>query len=417
MATPRASRATVASIVVVEFFALGSLAVPLMLGLAMAVNRIETTWEPEAALSLIAALGAASALVANPVFGAWCDRRRHRGAGRAGFMLGGVVAGVAAVALLLAADSIPELTAVWMLAQASFNATFAALYGMIADLVHETDRGRVSGLFGAAAVGSVVVGMGLVAVLPKVLPAVLLPMPILALPITLLAYRHLRRLPRSPAAEAKLSWWQQVGALRGNRQYWLVWWQRVLVQATYGVVTGYGLYFLIRRVGLAEESAATWVSVTAALSAAASSAAAILFGRWAGRRGSYGPFIVASLMLIGVALGLKAVGTTATAYAAATVLVGIGIGCYYAVDLALVLRTVPASRAGLFLGFFNIARTLPQSLVPAVAPLLLMLGDGDLVGDGSQNYFAFYAFGFLLLLLSAAPLRRMAVLRRSEELR
>lgn len=413
---PLAQR-TVTAIAAVEVVALGSLAVPLMLGLAMKVNRIETTWRVESALSLVTAFGALAALVANPILGAWCDRRRHRGSGRADFVLGGVLTGVGAVALLLVADNLLTLTLVWMLAQFCFNACFAALYGYIADLVPEHDRARVAGVFGAAAVASVVFGMGLIAVLPKTMPVVLLTMPALAIPVTLVAFAHLRGLPRpsQPSARTSENWAARLGSLRGQAQYWRVWWQRLGVQLTYGVVSAYGLFFLIRRVQLDEEQAATWVSAISAVSAVVSAVMAVLLGRWASKRGSYGPFILTSMLLIGVALVLKAVGTTTAAYAVATLLVSVGIGSYYAVDLALVLRTVPATRAGFFLGFFNIARTLPQSLVPALAPWVLLIGDGDVIGAGKQNYFALYVVGLVVLALALLPLRGMSVLRRTSE--
>lgn len=408
---------TLVAIVATELVSLGSLTVPLMLGLALAVRRVDTGLEPEAALSIVAALGAVAALVANPVFGAWCDRTRHRGAGRAAFLLGGTVAGVAAIALLLVADSVLELTLVWMLAQASFNATFAALYGLMADLVPEEDRARVSGWFGAAAVGSVVVGMGLVAVLPKELPVVLLTMPTLAVPVVAWSFGHLSRLPRppSPTAPVASGWRERVTGMRGMPQYWLVWVQRLLVQTAYGVVTIYGLFYLMRRADLAESEAATWVSIVSAAAAGLSALASVVFGSLAGQRGSYGRFIALSVGLIGVALVVKGLGQSATAYTLAAVLVGVGIGCYYAVDLALVLRTVPAARAGLFLGFFNVARTLPQSLVPAVAPALLALGSGDLVGDSDQNYAALYAAGLVVVAMSLVPLRWMTSLRREHQ--
>lgn len=409
------SNRTVGAIVAVEVVALGSLAVPLLLGLAMKVNRIDTTWSPESALSLVTACGALSALVANPVLGSWCDGRRHRGSGRADFVLGGVLTGASAVALLVLADSLLTLTLVWMLAHLCFNACFVALYGYIADLVPERERARVAGVFGAAAVASVVCGMGLVAVLPKTMPVVLLTMPVLAIPVAILSFLHLRRLPLPTESSERTyeSWSARVASLRGQSQYWRVWWQRMGVQLTYGVVSAYGLFFLIRRAQLDEEQAATWVSVVSATAAVLSAIVAVVVGRWASKRGSYGPFILSSMLLIGGALVLKAVGTSVAAYAVATLLVSVAIGSYYAIDLALVLRTVPASRAGFFLGFFNIARTLPQSLIPALAPWVLLIGDGDPIGGSKQNYLALYLVGLVLLVVSLVPLRGMTVLRRT----
>lgn len=418
----RLPNATLVAIVATELVALGSLTVPLMLGLAMAVNRIDTRLDPEGALAVVTASGAVAALVANPVFGYWCDRVRNRSGGRAAFLLGGVLAGCAAVALLLAADTLLMLTAAWMLAQASFNATFAALYGLIADLVPEPDRARVSGWFGGAAVGSVVVGMGLVAVLPKELPVVLLIMPTLAVPVTLAAYWHLRKAAAGvgvspPTTMERMGRAELLRTLRATPQYWLVWLQRLLVQSGYGMVTIFGLFYLMRRADLAEEEAATWVAASSAVAAVVSIGCSIWAGSRAGRRGAYRGYLLLSVGLIAVALVIKAAGVDPLAYLVAAVLVGAGIGCYYAIDLALVLRTVPRQSAGLLLGFFNIARTLPQSLVPAAAPLLIAIGDGDPIGDSEQNYTALYVVGFLVVLASLIPLRWMTVLRRPSDAR
>ena len=78
--------------------------------------------------------------------------------------------------------------------------------------------------------------------------------------------------------------------------------------------------------------------------------------------------------------------------------------------------TTPSRRcplaAGQLLGLFNAARTLPQSLAPALAPALLAIGDGDLVGDGSQNYTVLFGAGLVVALVALLPLRGMTVLRR-----
>jgi MFS family permease len=409
----RASAVTVAAIVVTELVCLGALLVPILVGLALRITTIHTSLEPETALSLVSGLGAAVALVTSPVFGAWSDRTRHRGAGRAAFVLGGALVGVAGIALLLPAHDLLTVTLAWILAHLGFSATFAALYGLIADLVEEPRQAVVSGWFSAAAVGSAAVGLGLVAILPKSLPVVLLTMPALALPVVGWTFWHLVRLPR-PAAPTAAPRRLRAGfeALRGTPQYWLIWLQRLLVQTAYGVVAAYGVFFLIRRAHLGKADAATWVAASTAGAAVLSVLASVLIGRWAARSGSYGRHILAAVGLLGAALAVMALGTDVAAFVVATALAGVGIGCYYAVDLALILRTIPEQRAGLLLGIFNIARTLPQSLVPFAAPVLLAVGPGDLVGDSSQNYAVLYAAGLLVALASLVPLRWITLLRR-----
>jgi MFS family permease len=411
--SPRGSTAAIAAIAATELVCLGSLLVPALVGLPLRITSIGTTLEPETALSVVTALGAATGLVCNPLFGAWSDRTRHRGPGRAGFVLGGALVGVTGLALMLLAHNLVAVALAWMLSHLGFSATFAALYGLLADLVDEPRQALVSGWFGAAAMGSIVVGLGLVAVLPRTLGVVLLTMPALTLPVVGVAFWHLVRLPRQPAPPLLDRRPRAVlDALHGSPQYLLIWLQRFLVQLAYGIATAYGVFFLVRRAHLTANEAVTWVAASSAGAAALSILASLLVGSRAARHGSYGRYLAASAGLLGAALVAMTLGADLTAYVVASVLAGIGIGCYYAVDLALVMRTIPGQRAGLLLGLFNIARTLPQSLVPLAAPALLAVGGGDLIGDGPQNYAALYAAGLLVVLASLVPLRWITTSRR-----
>jgi sugar phosphate permease len=69
-------------------------------------------------------------------------------------------------------------------------------------------------------------------------------------------------------------------------------------------------------------------------------------------------------------------------------LIGLAQGTYAAVDVAIVVDVLPDKKdAAKDLGIANIAGTLPQSLLPAVAPLLLA------IGGGNSNYEAFFIAG------------------------
>ncbi|MET8947895.1 alpha/beta hydrolase [Streptomyces sp. NPDC004542] len=87
------------------------------------------------------------------------------------------------------------------------------------------------------------------------------------------------------------------------------------------------------------------------------------------RTGRRKPFVVVAALVF--AAGLLAV-TRATAFSALLValgVAGIGLGVHLAVDLALVTRPLPGSRApAKDLGPTNLAGGLPGSLIPAVAP-------------------------------------------------
>lgn len=83
----------------------------------------------------------------------------------------------------------------------------------------------------------------------------------------------------------------------------------------------------------------------------------------------------------------------------------IGFGVYMAVDQALVVDVLPdrETHAAKNLGVLNIANAVPQSIAPAVAPLLLGIGN-----MGGQNYGVLYTAAALSAFLGAiaiAPVR------------
>jgi MFS family permease len=71
---------------------------------------------------------------------------------------------------------------------------------------------------------------------------------------------------------------------------------------------------------------------------------------------------------------MSAAGSITTVFIASALL-GLGIGAFLAIDLALCVRVLPsAENAGRDLAIINIANSLPQSLIPFAAPALLALG-------------------------------------------
>jgi MFS family permease len=65
------------------------------------------------------------------------------------------------------------------------------------------------------------------------------------------------------------------------------------------------------------------------------------------------------------------------------VIFGCAVGCYYAVDIALVSQVLPSQKdAGKDLGVINLANTLPQAMAPILAMWVL--------GPAHVNYHALY---------------------------
>src|SRR5690606_13836310 len=138
-------------------------------------------------------------------------------------------------------------------------------------------------------------------------------LPLLTVPVTIAAVRHLNSLRPAvastlpAAAERRVGLWS---SLRGaSAGYWWVWLQRLVTQGAYSVVGLYGIYYLQRRVGLSESSAATWIASSTMVAGVLSMVAAIAVGRIVSRFIGYRTLLVVSLAVLGCALGIKAVGT------------------------------------------------------------------------------------------------------------
>jgi len=132
-------------------FALGyvglwvALLTPSLGTLAIRVRQIDAAHSAEL-LARVLALGAACALIANPVFGHLSDRTRAAGGMRRPWMLAGVCVGCAGLALVGSAHEMGVLLAGWCVAQVGFNATLAAMVAVLPDQVPSGQRGTVSGM-------------------------------------------------------------------------------------------------------------------------------------------------------------------------------------------------------------------------------------------------------------------------------
>lgn len=421
---------TVAALCVTELCALGALVVPLVVGLSLLVRELDSGLAPETRLSWVETAGALAGMTCNPLWGWLSDRRVRRGGNRTRWIVGGTVCGCAFAVTATFMPNLPSLVAVWACAQASYSATFAALYGTLSDVVPAADRARVSGWFAAAATGAIALG-GLIgfALLTGHVGAVLreprasfVLLSIVAVPVAVVAAWHLRTLdplPREPEPVRRPadgpSGPRGLGAVLAGAgaPYWWLWLQRLFAQAAYSCLTVYGVFFLIRRVGREPHDAASLVALVTAIGAATGMAMAIGGARALARRLGYRPVMAGGILLLLGANGVLTTATSTPAYVLALLCAGAGLGTYVALDLAVALAVLPDGANGRLLGYFNIARTLPQIVVPALGPVFLAIGGGDVVGvDPSRNYFAFFVFGTALAAVALVLLTRMTVPER-----
>ena len=334
----------------------------------------------EVALAVILGVGVIGSVIGNPLAGAMSDRTTSRWGRRRPWLLGGSFVGMIAVALLAQQTTVAGLTAVWLVAQFTVNASYAALTACIPDQVPVEQRGVASGWVGLAQTLGIVVGVALVSFVildltaGTYLAAVLFF--VLVLPLLFVLKDH-------PITKADLPPFT-VG--RFVRDFWIsprqfpdfawAWLARFLVSLGIAIATLYLLFYLQDRLGFSEDDAAQRQTVLIGLYALGTVVTAVIGGWVSDRSGKRRVYVVASTLVVGAAALLLAFGTTFEVAMVAALILGLGYGWYLGVDQALVTQVLPtAEDRGRALGVINIANSLPQVLAPVIAaPIVTSLG-------------------------------------------
>ncbi|MBO1268310.1 MFS transporter [Arthrobacter cavernae] len=331
--------------------------------------------QKEAIFALVTGAGAAVALVANPLFGAFSDRTWSRFGRRRPWVLIGALLGTVALVALAGAPNVATATALWCFVQLGTNGAYAAITAAIPDRAPVEQRASVGGLAamgqtvgvllgavigalvsGSFALGYVICGAALVLGLVLYLTtAADDPLPRTAIPPFSLG-RFLASFWVNPVRYPDFGW---------------AWITRLLVNVGNNMLTLYLLFFLQDAVRLKETQGidpATGVLILTGLYAVFVIVTSVIGGKISDRMGKRKPLVIGSSVIIAAAsLTLGFFPVWAGAIAGACIL-GVGFGTYLAVDFALNTQVLPkAADRGKDLGVINIAASLPQVLAPLIA--------------------------------------------------
>jgi MFS family permease len=367
-------------------------------------------------LALALALGGIAATVSNPLFGALSDRTRTRWGRRAPWMLGGVVAGLAGVVLLCTAQSLPGILMAWVFTQVAYNAALAAVSALFADSLSENDRAAASGLFAASTFLGTLPALLLVALFPTAAGAIAAGISTAAVAVVFACARGVR--DRARGGDEQRRQREDPRPRAGgpaSRGFAIVWVQRLLMQLAFGLATSFTLYLILDRMGASESGAASASALTTLIGGGVLVAASAAAGLWAGRRGNYSPFLFVSAAGLFAAAVARAFADSVPALWVSSALGGFAMGVFFAVDLALALRTMPEARAGQYLGLLNITETLPQIVAPLIAAWLLTLGGPDPVSGAGGNYATLYLVAALAAVLASTLLPLLRTVARRPE--
>jgi MFS family permease len=346
------------------------------------VQAIAGSAHKVAVLGVVTGLGAAVAMIANPVAGALSDRTASRFGRRRPWLVGGALAGGAALAFLAGQHTLAGVIFGWCLAQAGLNALQASLSAAVPDHVPVAQRGTVSGWIGlpqsvgvllaVVLVTKVVTGSAGYALLAACVVACTLPFAL--------------GTPDSPLDRASRPPWSWRDFARS---FWLsprrypdfawAWLTRFAVNLGNGMTLLYLLYFLRDRLHYSRlfpgHKAADGLVILILVYLAGVALTAVAGGVLSDRTGRRKlPVTIAGLVMASAAV-LLALRPTWPATVAAAGLAGLGFGVYLSVDAALVTQVLPsAAGRAKDLGLINIANSGPQVLAPAIAAPLITLG-------------------------------------------
>jgi len=382
-----------------------ALITPVVTTLAIKIAELDPAGK-ETSLGLIAALGALVAIISNLLTGALSDRTKSRLGRRRPWIIGGALGGVVALGIVGFAPTLAVVAIGWALAQLTLNMVLAALQALLPDQVPLEQRARVSAVLGIAQQVSPVVGIGLALGVQSLgIGSMLLIPGIVGAVLMILLALMIRDVPHDELGAFSLPEFVRSFSIAKGKRYdfaW-TWFGRFFVILGFAVYTTYQPYFITDRLGVSPDDLILQQLIALLIFAGSLTVSAVLCGRASDRSGRRKPFVFGAAAVVAVALAFLALTSTLPMFYVAAVVMGIGIGAYFAVDLALITDVLPDKdhAAAKDMGVFNIANSLPQSVAPAMAPLFLSIG-------GGSNYTALFLAGAVLSLLGAgliAPIR------------
>ena len=326
-------------------------------------------------LAIIATIGAFAAMIAQPIAGQVSDRTRSRFGRRAPWMMVGVLAGGLALVGLAFANSLIGIVIAWTLVQIAYNFAQGPLSAVMPDRVPLNRRGTFAALSGiglmVGALGGQIVGAMFFHSIAAgyVVFAVFAVVAITLFVVFNPDHSSERITPEVFDLSAFLrTFW--VSPIKHPDFFW-AFLGRLLLFTGYFSVTGYQLYIMTDYLHV--EKPETVIPLVGVISLAGILISTVISGPLSDKLGRRKPFVFASSVVTGLALLLPWISPTIESWMIMSFIAGLGFGMFQAVDTALMSEVLPSAQSfAKDLGVVNIAATLPQTLAPGVAGLIVI---------------------------------------------
>jgi len=358
----------------------------------------------EAALGAAVSISALLLLVAIPLGGALSDRTTSRFGRRRPWIVGMLVPALVAMAVIGLTNSVPIIVAAYIVgitcAQVGFNA-----YAVIpVEGIPDNMRGRVMGLMGMFGALAMSAGSYLAAALVGV-PLAMMTVPVVLALVLSLPLLFLYKDPAKSAADVPAL---NVASLfkgfivdpRKHPDFGWVWLARFLAGVAMTGMFTYFIYFMMDGLGMPIQQAGANARMLSLASAPVSVLFFTISGWLSDKLGRRKPFVVGSALLMALALIVAGTSHSFEQFLVAWIIFSMGMAIYLTVDLALCAAVLPnAQDTGKDMAVFGLALSIPNIVVPLIAPAVLASG-------GGHNYLLLWG-----ICAAACALGAFAVLR------
>ncbi|GAA2212580.1 MFS transporter [Nonomuraea monospora] len=387
-----------ALLMIAAFGASIALMVPLTYALAVRISEIAPGREET--LGYVTGTAQLVYLVLSPLIGMWSDRTRSRYGRRAPFLVAGALLGLAALAVVAAAPTVPLIGLGWVFGMIGWSVAGGAIQTLQADHVPEDQRGRVSALTGLMTQIAPVIGIGvayavssstfLVFMVPGLIGFVL----VVLLPL-LRPEGSSYELVRSARVSTKELFASFVFNPRKYPDFGWNWLGRFVFFMGLYFNTTFGTFFYAQRLDLPVKEVAGVVASIGILGVVAASAGALAGGFLSDklRRRKLFTFIGSLLFVAGACV--DAFAYSLPPLIAGAVLMQLAIAVFAAVDQAIVFAVLPdRAQAGRYMAVVAFAQKIPSAIAPLVAPFIITAG----MTGADRNYTLLYLTGAVLAL-------------------
>ncbi|NAZ82253.1 MFS transporter [Kineococcus sp. R8] len=373
-------------------------------------------------LSVTLVVATLAGLLAGPLIGHFSDHSHSRFGRRRPWLLGSMAVGLIGTVAMAFASDVPVFVIGATLSQIGFGGVTAVQLSLLPEYVPIEHRGKVGAALGITTAVATIVGVGLTSVFvgSGQLPLAFLSVAVLGTVGILLLVLVIPDSTAAAIGAARISWTPRELAAafyispRRHPDFAWGWLSRFTFYLASASVVTYQLYYLINQLGLSKTEAASYVPLGTAAQVLMTVVGALVGGPLSDRIGRRKPFVALAAAICLLGLVVLALAPSIPLYLAGLLFIGLATGVYNSVDIALMTAVLPddIKGAGKDLGVMNIANTLPNTLAPAFAPVLLSITLFSLVSENpGQNYTMLFLGSALFAFVSVVSVLKIRSVR------